>query len=376
VKIYKAYKFRLYPNNIQREQINKTIGSTRFAYNHYLDKKIKAYSESKTKISCYECIKDLSANLNIKYPWLKEVDSISLRCALFDLDDAFQNFFRGKGYPRFKSKNNQANSYRANYINNNIRIDLHNKVIRLPKLKDVSIRGYRTLNKINGRIINATISKYSNGKYYVSILVEEDKVVITNKEVSIVGIDLGIKDIVTTSDGEKYGNEKVMSKYEKRLKRIQRSLSRKIKGSNNYYKTKKKLSVLYSKIKNARKYITDYISNKIVKEHDIIVTETLKIKNMVKNHKLSKSIMDATWYELIRKIKYKSEWDNKKMYQIDTYYPSSKECSVCGARHEEVSDLSIREFECSECHHKHDRDINASINIMFEGLRRYIKEQA
>jgi len=372
MKIYKAYKFKLYPNNDQKELINKTLGCTRFIYNHYLSKKKRLYEELKTKVSCYECIKDLT-NLGKEYPWLKEVDSMSLRCALFDLEDAFNGLFKGKGYPNFKNKE-KKNSYRTNYINDNIRIDLANKVIRLPKLKDVEIRGYRNLNNVNGRIINATISKEPTGKYYVSVLVEEERDIKEITPSKIVGLDLGIKDVVTTSDGEKYKNEKVIKKYERRIIRLQRQLSKKVKKSNNYIKLRKKIALLYSKISNARKHNVHTITNTIIKEYDIIVTETLKIKNMIKNHRLAKSIMDVTWYEIIRQLEYKTKWSNKNMYKIDSYYPSSKKCNVCGHINKRVSDLRIREFECEECGNYHDRDINASINIMIQGLEMHINK--
>ncbi len=373
VKIYKAYKFRLYPNDIQAELINKTLGCTRFVYNYYLDKKKKLYSESKTKMSCFQCIKDIK-ELNKEYLWLKEADSMALRCVLFDLDNAFKKSFQGSGYPKFKSRNNPKNAYRTNFVNDNIRIDLLNKIVRLPKLKYIKISGYRNLKNLDGRIINATVSKESNGKYYVSVLIEEEIYSEERIPTSIVGIDLGIKDIVVTSNGEKYANDKVMSKYEQRIKRYQRQLSKKVKKSNNYQKLKTKIAVLYSKMNNARKHITHKITNSLIKQNDIIVTEKLHIQNMMRNHKLAKSISDVIWDEIIRQLQYKCEWHNKNIYQIDSYYPSSKECSVCGHKNEKVSDLSIRSYECEECGNYHDRDINASINIMFEGIKLYMKE--
>ncbi len=372
LKIYKAYKFRLYPTDIQRVLINKTLGCTRFVYNYYLDKKKKLYSESKTELSCYESIKDLT-NLNKKYPWLKEVDSMGLRCALFDLDNAFIGFFKGKGYPNFKGKNHR-NSYRTNYVNDNIRIDLEKRVLRLPKLKEVRIRGYRNLRRIKGRTVNATVSKEPNGKYYVSLLVEEEKTIKEVIPTKIVGIDLGIKDIVTTSDGDKYQNKRIIDKYEKKIKILQRSLSKKIKNGKNYNKLKRKIAVMYSKITNARKHNIHNITNTLINQYDVLVTETLKISNMLKNHKLAKKIADVSWYEIIRQLSYKVKWYNKKMYQVNTFYPSSKTCSNCDHINDEVSDLKIREFTCEKCGSYHDRDINASINIMFKGLGKYMAE--
>ena len=243
MKINKAYKFRLYPNLEQMILINKTFGCTRLVYNYYLNKKQTLYKNEKKYLLANECIKDLK-NLYIEHPFLKEVDSMSLRCTLFDLDNSYQKFFKEKkGYPKYKSKYDK-NSYRTNYVKNiykgkiyeNIKLDLINKMLTLPKLKNLSIRGYRKLEKIEGRIINATISREKNNKYYVSIVFEqeiEERQIIPNK---IIGLDLGIKDLVITSDGRKYDNKKIISKYEKRIKQIQRKLSKKQKGSNNYYK--------------------------------------------------------------------------------------------------------------------------------------------
>ena len=243
--INKAYKFRLYPNELQKEIINKTLGCTRLIYNHYLNKKQILYEEKKQNISCYECIKDIP-NLYNEKPYLKEIDSMSLRCAIFDLDNAYTKFFKEKiGYPKYKSKYKKI-SYRTNMIKStykdkvyeNIKIDLINKTITLPKLKEIKIRGYRNLKEINGRIINATIIKEKDNRYYVSLVVEEQittPIFIPNR---IIGLDLGIKDLVITSDYTKYENKKIIEKYEKRIKQKQRRLSKKEKGSHNYYKLK------------------------------------------------------------------------------------------------------------------------------------------
>ncbi len=379
--IHKAYKFRLYPNKNQQEIINKTLGCTRLVYNYYLDRKQKLYEEKGENISIYECIKDIP-NLYEDKPFLKEIDSMSLRCSLFDLDNAYTKFFKeNKGYPRYKSKYDK-NSYRTNMIKStykgkeyqNIKIDLINKKITLPKLKGIKIRGYRNLKEINGRIVNASIIREKDNRYYVSIIIEEEIILpkfIPNK---IIGIDLGIKDLVITSDYKKYENKKIIEKYEKRIKQKQRRLSKKEKGSNNYKKIKEEIAIIYRKIRNTRKYIIHKITKEIVENNDIIVTETLQIKKMIKNHHLSKSITDASLSEIIRQLEYKSKWNNKKMYKIDTYYPSSQICSKCGYKNERTKDLSVREYECDRCKSYLDRDYNASLNIMFEGLRKNMKE--
>ena len=381
MKINKAYKFRLYPSNEQKILINKTFGCTRLVYNYYLNKKQELYKNEKKNLSSYDCIKDLK-NLYIEYPFLKEVDSMSLRCALFDLDNSYQKFFKDKkGYPKYKSKFDK-NSYRTNFITSvykgkayqNIKLDLINKTITLPKLKEVKIRGYRNLKDIDGRIINTTISKEKDNKYYVSVVFDqevEEKKIISNK---IIGLDLGIKDLVITSDGKKYDNNKTIQRYEKGIKKLQRKLSKKLKGSNNYYKAKQKLARLYSKIKNTRKYTIHKITKEITDNNDIIVTETLRINNMIKNHHIANSLQDASLSEIIRQLTYKVKWKFKKIYQIETFYPSSQICSHCDYKNDITKDLSIREYVCPNCHFKLDRDINASENIMFEGLKLYMKE--
>ena len=370
--MYKTYKFRLYPNDQQIVLIHKTFGCVRFVYNHFLNQcKETGYQKA------YDMCNKLK-ELVIEYPFLKEVDSCSLRCAVFNLEDGYKNFFsKRSNYPKFKSRFSKQ-SYRTNCMKRiykgkeykNIELDLINKKIKLPKLGLVDIRGYRNLEIINGNIINATVEKETTNKYYVCVLVNEldikqEKV----KPASIVGIDLGIKDLVVTSDGEKFTNSKEVEKREKRLKRLQRKLARQVKGSNNYYKTKIRIAKLYSKIKNGRKHNLINIVNKLVKEHDIIVSEKLKVKQMSSNHNLAKLILDASFNKMCELLKWKVKQQGKYYYQIDTYYPSSKTCSHCGNKTNLTNNLSIRNWECLNCGNENDRDINASINIMYEGLR-------
>lgn len=370
--MYKAYKFRMYLTDNQRELVHKTFGCTRFIYNHFLNKcKENGYQKA------YDMCNELK-ELVIEYPFLKEVDSCSLRNSIFNLEDSYKNFFsKRSGYPVFKNKFSKQ-SYRTTCIkssykgNNysNIEVDLKNKKIKLPKLGFVSIRGYRNLDSINGNIMNATIERDTTNKYYVSVLVEETEFIREKvKPTSIVGIDLGIKDLVITSDGEKYSNLKEILKREKQLKRIQKKLSRQVRGSNNYNKTKIRLARIHSKIKNSRKHNMITIVNKIVKEHDIIVSEKLNVRGISSNHHLAKSVLDASFNKICELLKWKTELQGKYYYQVDTFYPSSKMCSHCGSKTEVTNNLSIRSWECTNCGNKNDRDINASINIMVEGLR-------
>ena len=380
--MYKAYRFRLYPTTNQIELIHKTFSCTRVVYNHYLEKQKALYDEGKDSLSCFDMIKDLK-NFQVERPYLKEVDSCSLRCSLFNLDDAFKRWYKGQGeYPKFKGKYNSKRSYRTNCISStykdktyqSIEVDLKRHIIKLPKLKEVSIKGYRDLEYLPGRIINATIEQASTLKYYVSVLVEEDDVYTKLKPRKIIGIDLGIKDIVITSDNEKIGNPRLIEKYEKRIKRCARELSRRVKGSNNYNKTKKKLAVLHQKLKNARRHFIHQITKKLVIENDIIVTESLKLKDMIEEKRLSKQLTNVSLGELCRVLEYKAKIYGKKYIKIDSYYPSSQECSRCGYKNEKVKDLSVRSWICPECGSYHDRDYNASYNIMFEGLKKYMME--
>ena len=374
---YKAYKLRIYPTDFQRELLEKTFGCTRYIYNNFLAERKNKYEESKTRISVYEQLKELT-DLKKEKEWLREIDSCALQACVYNLDDAFQKFFKGNGYPRFRAKgvhesfrtNNTLNTYK-NKKYESIRIDLKKRIITLPKLKEVKFRGFRTTKEIVGKIKSATISKDAN-KYFVSVLVEVPFIKYSLKPTSIVGLDLGIKDFIVTSNGEKLKNEVKIN--EKRLKGLQKWLSRCKAGSKNRYKVKLKIQRLYLKIRNARKHMIYKLANKIIKENDIIAIENLDVKSMYQVHKIAKHLKNIPISEFIRVLKYKSKWLGKKVIEINKYYPSSQSCNRCGFKNEEVKDLSVRKWTCPRCGLIHDRDINASINIMFEGLKIYMKE--
>lgn len=377
--MYKAYKFRLYPDRKQIELINKTFGSGRYVYNHYLDK-----MKNNGYVSAYTNTRDYTSTLKYDAVFLQEIDSIVIRKSLFNLDNAYKKLFnKTGGYPKFKSKYNK-NSYNTTAIYRNykdkeycnLELDLTNRQIKLPKLKWIKIRGYRNIDNINGKIKSATISREAIGKYYVSVLYEMYDKVPEIKPSTIVGIDLGIKKLLTLSDGTTYDNNKYIDKYEKRIKRKQRELSRKEKGGKNYYKCKKELAVLHSKLANARKYYIHKITKDITDEYDIITCEKLKTKEMIikgKDNKLSSKINDATFSEIIRQILYKAKYKGKEFYQINTYYPSSQICSRCNNQDKRYKDLTRRKYKCTKCGEELDRDLNASINIMFEGLKLYME---
>lgn len=362
MKINKAYKFRLYPNEEQIQIIEKTFGCSRFVYNHFLNQRNEVYNNEKRNVKYTEQQNQLPS-MKKEFVWLKEVDSTSLQMSLRNLDTAFKNFFDGRAdRPKFKSKRNNNKSYTSNFVNNNIEIK-GNKV-KLPKLKWVKAKVHRYAD---GEIISATVSKSPSGKYFVSICVEAE-VETLEKVNTEIGIDLGLCDFAILSTGEKIANHKYLKKSLDILAKEQRKLSSKQKGSKNFHKQRIKVARLHERITNQRLDFIHKLSKRIINENQVVILEDLAVKNMMKNDKLSQSISDVSWRKFVTMLEYKGNWCGRIVHKIDRWFPSSKICSHCGYVVDEMA-LHIRIWDCPNCKTAGiDRDINASINILKQGL--------
>lgn len=324
--IHKAYRFRIYPNKEQQLQINKTIGCCRFVFNHYLAKRKEVYETDKKSFNYNACSVDLT-QLKKELEWLKEAESTALQSSLKDLDDAYSRFFKKQNdFPKFKSKRKPSQSYTSKFVNGNISI-IENK-IKLPRLGLVKFAKSR---EVEGRILNVTVRRNPSGKYFVSVLVETE-VQQLPKNNNHIGIDLGTAHFAITSDGEFYENPKYLRKYEKKLARLQRMLSRKqeqakkdgrkLQDSRNYQKNKLKVARLHEKIFDCRNDFLQKLTTKLIRENQTISIEDLQVSNMIKNHNMAKSISDASWAKFRKMLEYKAEWYGREIIAVDPKYTS------------------------------------------------------
>ncbi|WP_214836495.1 IS200/IS605 family element RNA-guided endonuclease TnpB [Exiguobacterium sp. s36] len=374
---HKAYKFRIYPTTEQEILIAKTIGCSRFVFNHFLTKWEETYEATGKGLSYGSCSKKIPV-LKQEFDWLREVDSKSVQTSVKHLAEAFDRFFKKQNErPRFKSKRNPVQSYKTNIQGKSQlpEVSIVGNRLKLPKLKWVR---FANSKQVEGRILSATIRRNATGKYFVSLCVEQE-IDELPKTGSTVGVDVGLKHFAVLSDGTVYQNDRYFRTLEKKLAREQRKLSRrqlialnkniKLSEAKNYQKQKRKVARIHEKIANKRTDFLHKVSTEIVKNHDVIGIETLQVKDMQQDRKFSKAISDVSWSAFFHMLEYKADWYGKTVVKVGKTFASSQLCSSCGHRHRDVKHLGLREWTCPGCGIHHDRDVNAGLNLKREAER-------
>ena len=373
----RAIKIRLYPNKSQEQTLNKVLGCYRFVYNQMLAQKQNAYKTDKTNLKITDLSKWFHGTLlkDEQYAWLKEQNTKVMKQAIRQMDGAYQKFFKQhNGFPKFKTKKDKQSAlfpYEA--ISKHNTFETRHISLTTP-LKNIKFRCsdlyFSRLQKYNKNIRSATLSKTKSGNFFLSILIEMEDTELkkfehTNKQV---GIDLGVKDFVITSDGEVFENKHLFKKEEKQIKKLQRQLSKKVKGSNNRKKAQIRIAKLFERITNKKDAYIHYVANELLSYFDTIFMEDLNVQGMLRNHHLAKAIQEIGFYKFKETLVNKALVNDKQVVFVDRFYPSSKTCSVCGYKKRDLR-LSDREWVCPKCGTKHDRDINAAMNILLEGQR-------
>ena len=361
--IRKAYKYRIYPNTEQKIFFAKCFGCVRFFYNKSLSDMNEIYKSTGK-------FKNITpASYKEDYPFLKEVDSLALANAQLNRNTAFKAFFSHKtGFPKYKSKRNDQ-SYTTNN-QGSVKFSNNDRYLSIPKCRRIRIKKHRN---IEGAVKSVTITMTTDNKYYVSMLVEEE-----NKPMEVndkmIGLDLGVKDLIVDSNGKKYKNHKYLTKSQSKLAKEQRKLSKMVKGSNNRNKQRIKVARLYKKINNQRNDYLHKLSKSIIDENQIICIESLLVKNMMSDSKLARNISDVSWSRLVSMLTYKASWYGRTVIRVPSDYPSSQLCHVCGYKNSITKDLAVRKWTCPQCGSIHDRDINAARNILSKGIELLTKD--
>ena len=381
----RAYKYKMKPTKAQSEYFSKCFGCMRYVYNYALAEKIKAYTNEKKTISFFDlCAIIRKLRKDDGHKWLNEVPALSLNYSLLNLNNAYNHFFKTKaGFPKYKSKKHCRDSVK--FDAQSTKYDFSSFQVRIPKIGWVKLCHERTFYQSTVKVNSTTVSRDASGTYWCTVSIEDGvlpkpKAKVTKE--TAVGIDMGISEFATLSNGERIQNMRFSEKEESRIARMQRCLARKNRGSKNeqpsnrYLRFRKKIACKHRCIESSRTDFLQKLSTDLMRKYDTICIEDLNVKGMMRNHSLAGAVSSVSWSSFVRMLEYKSEWYGVNLLKVGRYNPTSQTCSVCGYRNNETKDLSIREWTCPECGAHHDRDINAAINIMNAAIERHFNNQS